>query len=128
MDGAPRLNRNLTRRLRNFWRNFKWLLRGRRPGQPLPRPRPRPKPPGPPRVDFSYTIYWTKQVRAWPPERRAAIGAALRPVVSQAGFAANAYERRYRVEGLDDQAHAGASLVALRRVLEAFDQGTKDEG
>lgn len=108
------------RRLRNFWRNFKWLLRGRRPGGPLPRPRRVVRRPGPPRVEFSYTIFWTKQARQWEAARRQTVGAALDQVLAQPGFEANDYERRYRVPGLDDQAHAGASLLALRKVLQAL--------
>lgn len=88
------------------------------------RPRPaatnRPAPPGPPRVAFSYAIYWAKQARTWDAARRAAAADALAAVLAQAGFEANAYERRYTVAGLDDQAHAGASLVALSQVLAAL--------
>jgi predicted PurR-regulated permease PerM len=78
---------------------------------------------GPPRVEYSYTIYWTKHVRAWDPERREAVGAALAEVLAQPGFEDNAYERRYTVAKLDEQAHAGASLLALKKVLEAFAAG-----
>lgn len=78
--------------------------------------------PNPPRVEFSYTIYWTKQARSWEAARRAAIAAALRPVLAQPGFEANAYARRYSVPGLDDQAHSGVSLLALKKVLAAFEQ------
>lgn len=74
----------------------------------------------PPRVDYSYAVFWTKQVRGWDAARRAAMRAALLLVLAQPGFEANAYERRYRVPGLDEQAHAGASLVALKKVLNAF--------
>lgn len=73
-----------------------------------------------PRVDFSYTIYWTKQVRQWDAPRRAAVHAALLQTLAQPGFAANAYARRYIVPGLDEQAHSGASLIALKKVLAAF--------
>ncbi len=74
-----------------------------------------------PRVDFSYTVYWTKQVREWGAARRAAVQEALRPVLRRPGFEANAYERRYTVPGLDDLAHSGASLLALKKVLAAFE-------
>jgi hypothetical protein len=76
--------------------------------------------PNRPQVDFSYTVYWTKQARGWDEARRAAVRAALRNVMSQPGFEANTYQRRYRVEGLDDVAHAGASLMALKKVLNAL--------
>jgi hypothetical protein len=83
---------------------------------------PRPKPSNVPRVDFSYTVYWTKQVRQWDAERRAAIRQALLQTLGQPGFEPNAYERRYTVAGLDPegQAHSGASLIALKKVLTAF--------
>jgi len=103
----------LKRRLRNAVVNLRRRLRPR-PASPAPRP------PGPPRVDFSYTIFWTKQVRSWDPARRAAVSAALEQVLAQPGFEANAYGRRYTVAGLDDLAHAGLSLLALRKVLAAF--------
>lgn len=74
-----------------------------------------------PRVDFSYTIYWTKQVRQWDAPRRATIHTALLQTLAQPGFEPNAYARRYTVPGLDEQAHSGASLIALKKVLAAFD-------
>lgn len=74
-----------------------------------------------PRVDFSYTIYWTKQARQWDTARRTTIHAVLLQTLSQPGFEANAYARRYTVPGLDEQAHSGASLIALKKVLAAFD-------
>jgi len=105
----------MPRSLRNFWLNLRRRLLAR------PAPLPGPAPLGPPRVDFSYTIYWTKLVRQWDPPRRTAIEAALGQVLARPDFEANAYERRYQVTGLDDQAHAGASLLALHKVLRAFD-------
>ena len=106
----------MLRPLRNFWLNLRRRLRQ----PPTPAAAPGPKPLGPPRVDFSYTIYWTKQARSWDAARRAAVQAALRPALAQPDFEANDYERRYRVSGLDEQAHAGASLLALDKVLRAL--------
>ncbi len=71
-------------------------------------------------IEFSYTVFWTRQVRAWDAARRAAVRAALQPVLTQADFVNNAFSRQYTVPGLDDQAHAGASLLALDKVLSAF--------
>lgn len=109
------------RPLRNFVRNLKRRLA--RPPQPAARPRP-----GPPRVEFSYTIFWTKQVRQWPPERRRETHAALQALLAQPGFEANDYQRRYHLAGLGQQGHAGASLLALNKVLVAFlDHPASDE-
>ena len=82
--------------------------------------RPPPQNPNPPRVEYSYTIYWTKQAREWNAARRAAVREALLAVLARPSFEANAYERRYPVPGLDEQAHSGASLVALKKVLAAL--------
>jgi len=87
---------------------------------------PAPMKPNTPRVDFSYTVYWTKHARQWDAQRRAAVNATLQPILQQAQFEANAYERRYTVPGLDDQAHSGASLVALHKVLAALDSATTE--
>ena len=99
--------------MQNFIR--RWLrLRSKRKSETPLRP-------DKPRVEFSYTLYWTKQVRQWDAARRAAIMEALEPVLAQPGFEPNAYERRYAVPGLDDLAHSGASLLALKKVLTAFE-------
>ena len=71
-------------------------------------------------VEFSYTVFWTRQVRTWDVSRRVAVQAALQPVLAQADFVNNAFSRHYTVPGLDEQAHAGASLLALDKVLSAF--------
>jgi len=73
------------------------------------------------RAEFSYTIYWTKMVRAWDQDRRAAVASALSRVLSRADFTPNEFQRQYPVPGLDHQAHSGQSLLALQKVLRAFD-------
>lgn len=75
-----------------------------------------------PRPRYSYRIYWTKMVREWSAERRHVISNKLAQVLAQEDFDANLFERRYQVAGLDESKHAGASLLALREVLEGFDQ------
>ncbi|MCC6188518.1 MAG: AI-2E family transporter [Anaerolineales bacterium] len=102
----------------------KWSRWLRRRLSPLWTPlRPPPARRGPPQVEFSYIIFWTEQARQWSPERRAAVQTALGEVLAQPGFENNAYQRRYNVPGLDEQAHAGSSLLALRKVLAAFEAG-----
>ena len=67
----------------------------------------------PPDPGFAYRVAWTKEARAWDAGRRAAIAESLGHVIRSDGFLANAYDRRYRVPGLDELRHSGASLVAL---------------
>jgi hypothetical protein len=74
----------------------------------------------PEQIEFSYTVFWTRQVLGWDAARRAAVRAALGPVIAQPDFVNNAFSRQYTVAGLDDQAHAGASLLALDKVLTAL--------
>ena len=76
--------------------------------------------PKPDRIDYSYRVFWAKQARGWHADRRTSVLEAARHLASASGFEANAFERRYRVEGLEGE-HAGASLLALIRVLEALD-------
>jgi len=75
----------------------------------------------PPDPAFAYRIGWMTEVRTWDAARRVAMAEELRPVLAAADFIPNAYDRRYRVPALDGGLHAGASLVALQRVLQAFE-------
>jgi predicted PurR-regulated permease PerM len=113
----PREPRAVLRRLRELLRRLFAALPGGRRSEKATAPGK----PDAPRVDFSYTVYWTKHVPEWDAARRAAVREALQQVLSQPGFEPNAYERRYTVPGLDDLAHSGASLVALKKVLAAFE-------
>lgn len=89
--------------------------------------RHRPPPPTPPeplsaeRIDAGYRLFWTKMALAWDDERRALIAARVAEVTAGPDFENNALERRFRVEGLDDLAHSGASLLALAEVLHALE-------
>lgn len=80
-----------------------------------------------PRIDFSYTVFWTKHALTWTPDQRRAVLAATEAVIAQPDFEANAYARRFEVPGLNhvltnnqQTAHAGASLLALRHVLNSL--------
>lgn len=75
-----------------------------------------------PRPLLSYTLYWTKQAREWSRERRQRVRQQVATLTSRPGFEATTYQRRYRVVGLDTSAHAGASLLALLRVLDGFER------
>lgn len=77
------------------------------------------------RIDFAYTVFWTKMVRQWTPERRAEMLTRLETLLKSPEFVNNAFSRKFEVAGLEDAslgetAHSGASLLALRKVLEAF--------
>ncbi len=75
----------------------------------------------PSQIAFSYTVFWMRQARQWDVGRRASVRESLNAVLSRQDFLNNAFARTYRVAGLDDQAHAGASLLALQKVLDALD-------
>ncbi len=81
--------------------------------------------------EYAYTLYWAGCVQHWDPEQRQKVASSLKAVVSSPGFRPNEFYRVYSVPGLDDSAHAGASLIALASILAAFDQselrGDSDE-
>jgi hypothetical protein len=70
---------------------------------------------------YAYVVYWTKTARSWTPERRAAVLQAVRDIAANRDFLPTTYERRYRLADVDSSAHAGASLIALRQVLETLE-------
>ncbi len=69
---------------------------------------------------MSYRFFWMAQARLWPAPRRQAVLQAVRAVVEAPDFVPNPYQRLYQVVGLDPTGQAGASLVALREVLQAL--------
>jgi len=98
-----------------------FLRRGRRsqPAEDAPRSA---EPLSDERLIAGYRMHWTRAVLAWDPARRATIAARVDAVIHSRSFENNALERRFRVEGLDDQAHSGASLLALADVIRALDK------
>jgi hypothetical protein len=70
--------------------------------------------------DFAYVIHWTNLARTWDHERRIMLYAEVSSIIDSPDFTPNAMERRYHVDKLDDLPHAGASLLALKQVLEAL--------
>lgn len=74
----------------------------------------------PERVDFAYTVFWTKQVRTWDHEKRIAVRGAVVDVINSSGFSASTFERNYQVGPLGSDEYSGASLLALEKVLAAF--------
>jgi hypothetical protein len=79
------------------------------------------------KIDTGYRLFWTRMVLAWDAPRRALIAARVAAVIDAPDFEPNALERRFRIEDLDDQAHSGASLQALRDVLRAVEAEEGDE-
>ena len=88
----------------------------------IPKPKPEPKPPEPlteQKVDFAYTIFWTKITADWDEVKRNSIHERVNRLIASPDFDKNFFERKFHVEGLDGLDHAGASLLALQKVLEA---------
>lgn len=71
--------------------------------------------------EFSYTVHWTGLVQSWDDRRRRDTLTALRRALEDAEFLPTEFERKYLVPEVDDAPHAGASLMALLRVLEALE-------
>ena len=72
-------------------------------------------------IEFSYTVYWLKIARAWDADQRRLIADRVLAITLSEDFLNNAFERKYTIEGFDDAAHSGASLLALHKVLEALE-------
>ncbi|HEX3050940.1 MAG TPA: hypothetical protein VHP83_09820 [Aggregatilineaceae bacterium] len=88
---------------------------------------PPPEPLSAERIDAGYRLFWTKMALGWDSARRDDIARQLVDVFQSPAFERNALERRFAVDGLDDQAHSGASLVALAEVLQALDNFESNE-
>ncbi len=93
----------------------------------LPTPPP-PEPLSTDHIDTGYRLFWTKLALTWDATRRATMARRVAEVIRSPTFENNALERRFRVEGLDDLAHSGASLLALAEVLRALDAYEADQG
>ncbi len=74
----------------------------------------------PERVDYAYTVFWTKQVRSWTDAERKAVRGAVAAVIYSPDFTASTFERKYQVNPLGSDEYSGASLLALDKVLAAF--------
>jgi hypothetical protein len=72
-------------------------------------------------IDYSYTIFWTKTARLWPLDQRSSVAKNLETLINSADFKANPFDRHYTLDGVDG-AHSGASLIALKKVLEALSE------
>jgi hypothetical protein len=70
---------------------------------------------------YAYAVYWTKTARTWPSERRRSVLQAVHAVRERPDFHATLQERLYHLDDVNSAAHAGASLIALERVLQALE-------
>jgi hypothetical protein len=70
-------------------------------------------------IDYSYTVFWTKQARVWDAAIRSAVMLNLETLLKSPEFKANPFDRTYRLDQLAG-AHSGASLRALQKVLAAL--------
>ncbi|MBI5564803.1 MAG: hypothetical protein HY870_07910 [Chloroflexi bacterium] len=70
-------------------------------------------------IDYSYTVFWTKQARLWDAAARSDVAACLSNLLKSPEFQANPFDRKYTLDGVEG-AHSGASLIALEKVLAAL--------
>ncbi len=77
------------------------------------------------RIDYSYTVFWTKNARLWDAAKREVVAQALAELIASADFDANFYQRAYALAGVEG-AHSGASLLALQKVLQALSRDTSN--
>lgn len=70
-------------------------------------------------IDFSYTVFWTKTARTWDADKRSDVARQVERVLKSPEFQANSFDRKYSVDGVEGT-HAGASLIALSKVLKAL--------
>lgn len=70
-------------------------------------------------IDYSYTIFWTKTARLWPLDQRSNVAQNLETLINSVDFKANPFDRHYTLDDVDGS-HSGASLIALKKVLEAL--------
>ena len=73
------------------------------------------------KIDFAYTVYWTKMAREWGGDRRKLVAGRVAALIASPEFLNNAFERKFQIGGPDDIAHSGASILALQKVLQAMD-------
>jgi hypothetical protein len=77
-------------------------------------------------ADYSYVVHWTKTARAWDAAKRETVRLALIDLIGRDDFVATPFERTYAIAELDDSPHAGASLIALLKVLGALSRSMDD--
>jgi len=73
------------------------------------------------RVDYSYAVFWTKHALLWDKAKCDTVTQQLTALIGSSDFDANFYQRTYTLNDVDD-AHSGASLLALQKVLDALQE------
>lgn len=92
------------------------------PSVSIPPKRP-PEPLTEQKVDFALTIFWTKITQTWDEAKCQLLLTRVSNFIASSEFDRNFFERKFQIEGLDDLAHSGASLLALQKVLQARVKG-----
>jgi hypothetical protein len=97
------------------------------PARPGSRPPAALEPLSAARIEMGYRLHWLTLAVGWEPDRRERLAAAVAVVIAAPDFVSGGLERRYTVDGLDDRAHSGPSLLALAEVLRALAALDADE-
>jgi hypothetical protein len=77
--------------------------------------------------DYSYRLFWAKEALDWEAQERQQVREAVLEILEMENFKANSYQRRYSLEVVDDNKHAGASMLALYTVLQELDRLEQQE-
>jgi hypothetical protein len=80
--------------------------------------------PTPSASQLSYAAHWVGVTGNWTLDRQRELLRQVQGLMESPEFSPTAFERRYVLAGLDEIPHAGASLTALRGVLEARLEGS----
>jgi hypothetical protein len=78
--------------------------------------------------EYAYTVHWLNEARGWSQARRTEVRRAVARVISESDFTDEPYKRKYVLTQIDSSPHAGASLAALLKVLEALENESSEEG
>ena len=66
-------------------------------------------------------------VREWKAARRASAIEAVEHLINQPDFTPTAFERQYQDSAIDESSHSGESILALHKVLLAFETHAASE-
>jgi hypothetical protein len=83
------------------------LLRREEPAEEIPQ-------------DYIFTVHWLTEARSWDQAKRVEVLDALNDLMEDPAFTTESSNLKYQLDQIDDVQYTGASLAALRRVLEAL--------